>query len=58
MIGVRGRDIVVLEVEKIVSDQAKSERTLQMVCTLNANVCMAFEGHNADVRIINRTWIE
>lgn len=44
--------------KKIVSDQAKNERTLQTVCTLNDNVCMAFEGHNADVRIVNRTWIE
>lgn len=58
MSGVRGRDTVVLDVEKTVSDQAKNEKTLQMVCTLNANVCMAFEGHNADVRIVNRTWIE
>ncbi|OBS77906.1 hypothetical protein A6R68_19705, partial [Neotoma lepida] len=44
--------------KKKISGQAKEERTVQKVCTLDDNVCMAFEGHTADVRIANRAWVE
>lgn len=31
---------------------------MQKVCTLDDNVCMAFTYHTADVRIVNRAWVE
>nr|ACM08637.1 Proteasome subunit alpha type-7 [Salmo salar] len=54
-VGIRGKDIVVLGVEKKSVAQLQEERTVCKICTLDDHVCMAF----ADARIvINRARVE
>uniref|UniRef100_A0A3B4DAU5 Proteasome subunit alpha type n=1 Tax=Pygocentrus nattereri TaxID=42514 RepID=A0A3B4DAU5_PYGNA len=65
-VGIRGKDIVVLGVEKKSVAKLQEERTVRKICALDEHVCMAFPNQStvfisltADARIvINRARVE
>lgn len=51
-VAVRGKDCIVLGIEKASVSKLQDPRTIQKVLLIDENTCMAFAGLNADARIL------
>jgi len=51
-IAIRGKDCVVLAVEKKSVSKLQESRTIKKILQLDKNVCLTFSGLNADGRIL------